>query len=605
LVTRVLPRARAALDHDVGTCSSAHGGARCATAGAGKKKGKKDASGDRRNGGEGCGDPVCPISGRVFLDLFDFGLAGPLPLRFVRSYSSRGSDREGQLGAGWSHELDWRLFEERKEVAVFDPTGREQRFAAPVAGESSVGGFGWRLEREGGSYRLRVDDCWWHFHRFGKTFHAIAKVDRHGNRIEIQRNERGAIVGLIDSAGRPLRFALDTQDRIVAIGVAEDARATSWVELARYSYDAFGDLVSFHDAEGHRWSYAYTNHLLVEHRAPTGLSYCYRYDGNDKAAYCLESWGEFIGSIDPALVEPLPIRPATGPDNRRVKGINYVRFTYSKGSQPYTEVENGLGGLARYFGDEANRVVQHVDFAAGVHTFSFDDTTGALLDQTDPTGASRVVERDEEGGVLGFRDTSGHQIVVFDDEDGCEVRLDETTGDASRAMRDRYGDICFAEHEDGSTETFEYDERGLVRAMVHRSGGQTVFHHDAQGNCVCVEHPDGGVEVREYDYLGRRTALVDTSGRRTEWRYDLRGEPQWKRHADGTEVHVEYDALRKPIAITECGRRTTFEYGGLGWLTALTGPDGARWQLRYDVEGHLVRVVVDRVDPRGIGEDRG
>ena len=32
-----------------------------------------DASGDQKNGGCAAGDPVCPITGRVVLELFDFG----------------------------------------------------------------------------------------------------------------------------------------------------------------------------------------------------------------------------------------------------------------------------------------------------------------------------------------------------------------------------------------------------------------------------------------------------------------------------------------------------------------------------------------------------
>src|SRR5262249_39828910 len=152
-----------------------------------------------------------------------------------------------------------------------------------------------------------------------------------------------------------------------------------------YAYDEEGNLASATDAEGYTARYYYKNHLLVQHCSVSGLSYFYRYDGNAPDAYCVETWGEYLGKIDPALAEPIPPPPESGPDRRKVKGINYERFTYAKRDR-YTEVENGLGGLRRYFGDEAGRVVKEVNAAGGVKESHFDPEHGTIVAQSQTEG---------------------------------------------------------------------------------------------------------------------------------------------------------------------------------------------------------------------------
>lgn len=566
----------------------------------GDGKGKAgDGSGDGKNGGEGCGDPICPITGRMFLDVLELAFAGPMPLRFTRSYNSRTSNVAGDLGYGWTHTFGWRLVRRRRGVEVFDDRGKVQRFDTPPSDGLPVqNALGWRLSRsrEGFELHLPKEQMRYHFApdpAEGGAHWLIAAEDRNKNRIHVERSDRGVLTGLVDSAGRSYRVTADAAGRVLSIAVAADAERSAWVEIVRYTYDEAGNLASVTDAEGCTNRFAYDGHLVIEHRLACGLSYCYRYDGRDHEARCLETWGEYIGAQDVALHEPIAVRPA-GKDKRWPKGINSRRFLYEPRTR-YSEVENGLGGVERFFGDEQGRVVKHVDAAGAVIEKMYDADHGGLVAESMPNGALRTGRFDGDGMPLGFVGPDGEGVRALADPDGTIFDVDERNGRISARRYDLRGNLVYREHADDTREVYEHDERGLLVIEVDRRGATTRYAYDAMGNMVRCEPHGGGEVLCEFDYLGRRTSYTDARGRRTEWRWNMRNEVVWKRHADGSEMRIVWDANSKPVTIEDAGRTWTYAYGGLGWLTEIKGPAGEATSYRYDVEGNLVWVK----NPRG------
>ncbi len=549
-----------------------------------------DASGDGKDGGTGCGDPVCPITGRVFVDYYDFGFAGPLPFQFIRSYNSRTSNKAADLGHGWSHTLGWRMHLRRTEVIVWDDKARMQRFAIPSPGEESRNGLAWALSLTPVPTLRLPEGQTMTFGPFDRE--GVARLatlsDRNGNAITAHRDGRGVLTGITDSAGRPYRVASDPSGRITSIAVATTPAADQWMEVGRYTYDDRGDLVSAIDAEGFDDRYAYAGHLVVEHRTPSGFSFFYVYDGADKDARCVESWGEYPGKPNPALYEPIPPRPE-GADTRKVKGTNWIRLTYQP-EQRYSEVENGLGGVDRYFGDEAGRIVKHVSASGGVIDRAFDPETGALAGTVDPADAATTMTSDADGNPTSHTTKAGVGTVLFQDAQGAVVSFDERTKSFVRERYDTRANLQSVELPDGTVESFANDERGLLTRMIRRDGSVVRYVHDPMGNCIRVDHADGTAEVSEYDYLGRRVVHVDRLGRRTQWAYDRRSEVVLKRMADGSETRAQHDANRKIVWMSEAGRVTKRVYAGIGWLVQQVEPSGATTEYRYDVEGNVVWV---------------
>ncbi len=549
------------------------------------------ASGDGRNGGTGCGDPVCPITGRVFVDVLDFAFGGPFPFRFVRSYSSRTSHRWGELGHGWSHTLGFRLRVMRRSFIVIDDHGLEQRFdGALEAGEEVKNPIGLALGVDPAGYYLKRPSL--PTVRFGPdvgdgTHLTAALVDRNGNTIAATRDPRGVLTGIVDSAGRQYHVRADQHGRLLEIAVALDPSLSAWMGVVRYEYDEAGNLSSATDAEGFSYRCAYAGHLLVEHRAPTGLSYCYRYDGGDHSAYCVETWGEYIGRTDPALEPPIAPRPQDK-DTRKVKGIHYARLHYDKATR-VTEVENGLGGVERYFGDAQARIVKHVTFAGAVFNKQYDPESGALVSYTDERGQRTMVTRDPAGGAAGVVSATTNTKKSLR-AGGSESEVDLASGGETLRHYDANGNELTTQHPDGTVEHREYDGRGLCTRYADRMGVVTFFDWDAMGNLVAIDRAGQKVEVSDYDYLGRRTSNVDEAGVRTEWTWDRRSDIVRKVHGDGSVIEIQRDGLRKPLRIVDGGRVTRYEYGGLGWVTRRERPDGTAIEMRYDVQGHVVLV---------------
>jgi RHS repeat-associated protein len=574
------------------------GGGSGSGSGKGGKGGKEGASGkdkgkDATGGGDGsggCGDPVCPITGKVFLEYLDFAFPAPNPLSWRRHYSSRASDRASDHGFGWSHSYGWWIEEQRRHVCVFDEKAREQMFPRPTDnGPSESGGFGWLLRKNRTGYELALPDGrMLEFERFSapRVYRLVGVVDNNGNRIRFERDEAGKLTGLVDSAGRPYRVRVDAVGRLAEIAVATEATHSQWMMVARYTYDEAGDLVAFQDAEGFVWRYFYKNHLLVEHQTPNGLSYFWVYDGETPKAYCIETWGEYRGRTDAALEHPIPPAPTNGPDLRKVKGINYVRFEYQKEAH-YTEAENGLGGLTRYFGDSFGRIVKQVNPDGGVTVRSYDEAHGGLAEEIRPDESTLKGLFDEEGRPIGYVGPDGSMARTDTFGAFDEIYTNDGTGSSYHRRYDRRGNVVYVAHRDGTHEEYDVDERGLVTRIVDRTGETRHYEHDQAGNLVRMRFPDGGVETFEYDYLGRRIAHEDYQRRRTEWRYDRRNEIVGKRHPDGTEIHVTRDAERMPVTAYEGGRTYRFEYGGIKWLTRIVNSSGAVTEYRYDVEGNL------------------
>jgi RHS repeat-associated protein len=566
------------------------------------------ASGDDKNGGCAEGDPICPITGRMFLKIYDFGFSGPMPLRFLRNYSSRSSNVAGEFGFGWSHAYGWRVRVRRQCLEVYDEDARRQVFdSIPAPGETVENKLGWVLSRQGEGYSLRVPREGL-IYRFGATtgdgWHHLASVsDRNGNTVVVERDPAGVLVQIIDSAGRPIRFVTDPKGRILLASVPTEPTQQRWMELARYTYDDEGNLATATDAEGYIAHYTYDRHLMVEHRSVSGLSYFYRYDGRTADAWCVESWGEFLGKADPALAVPIPPRPASGPDRRKVKGIHHVRLTYMK-KQRYTEVQDPLGGVTRYFGDELGRAVKIVDPAGGVTERIFDPKTGGLVSESDTTAEPRRIAADASGDAGGYLGGDGDGVTTFHDDDGTEVTYYDDNDAIVRRRYDSRGNLEFLAHPDGTSEEWVYDERGLLVRWINRQGGVTTYVHDAMGCCTQVRYPDGAVEDQEYDYLGRRVVFWDEATRKTEFVWDRRSECVLKRYPDGTEARAVYDANRKIVELEECGRISRIEYGGIGWPTRVERPGGDVTEYRYDTLGNLVSVKNGRGQVFKLERDR-
>ncbi|WP_437538621.1 RHS repeat-associated core domain-containing protein [Sorangium sp. So ce726] len=538
-----------------------------------------------RGGGTSAGDPVDPVTGRVYTaKVVDLALPGPIPLFIERSYSSETRDVDLGLGFGWSHSLAWTIEERRRTLRVLEPNAAPTTAAVPEPGRPVALPCG-RLTRHEAGYTLEVGGLLVVLSDRRESAWLLSRiVDRYGNEVRLTY-EGNHLSHVIDSAGRVVRVRRHADGRIAAFEVKNASAQGRWTSFRTYRYGERGDLVAAIDAAGHEHRYEYDEeHRLIRRREPRGLVAQFRYDDQGR---CVETWCERPGND--ALDREVPDTLDDG--ETKAKGFCHVKiedhgvFTEVITSRSKRRIEgNPL--------DKADKVV----WQGGVHAYRF-DTAGNVLEYRDALGHAWRCERDAIGRLRVVVDPMGARTAYAYDEGGGIAEVRDALGGFARYERNAQGDVTEVSDELGLVAAFRYDARGLLVEATLPNGGVTRMDYDALGNRVAVTEPDGSTRRIRYDFLGRVTSFVDERGLETVYVYDACGRLASVRRPSGATERYDHDADGRLSRIVDAdGRVTTLRWGGIGVVTEVVRPDGSSVRYFHDREQDLVRVVNEAGD---------
>ena len=237
------------------------------------------------------GDPVDVASGRVFTTpIVDLHVAGPLPLRIARLYSSACRRRNVGMGFGWSHSLAWEIEERRTALVVHHANGTRIVVAKLEVGQQVLGPKGLLIRRTPDGFYLDADDG---VHRLLQQLpgdesgsYRLTRIhDANNNALTLGYDSTGNLTTVSDSVGRQARFCWsDGAIQRLEMFLPTEQR---WACFARYTVDVRGDLVLAEDSEGSRSRFVYDEaHRLTEHERPSGLVFHYVYDAQNR---CVET----------------------------------------------------------------------------------------------------------------------------------------------------------------------------------------------------------------------------------------------------------------------------------------------------------------------------
>ncbi|WP_437765819.1 RHS repeat-associated core domain-containing protein [Sorangium sp. So ce281] len=535
---------------------------------------------------ESASDPVDVVTGRVFTPpVTDLRLPGPIPLEFTRSYSSRAAARDFGLGWGWGHSWGWTIEVRRRSIVVWTEEGISVDFEQPLAvGEETIGPWGYLLRRTASGFVLDIGDG------LDRVFASAGPEERrlrlssiedgNGNRIELTYHD-GALVRVVDSAGRVLRVTPDAGGRIAAIEVLTSPTHDRSLRIASYTHGDDGDLVRVTDAEGHASRYTYDGgHLLVSSTDRVGLTSHYAYDSQRR---CVEVWLDHAGKADPCLAEGLPPRLRDG--TTVAKGIYHCKLVYGSGG--YSEVIDSTT-IRRFFGNPMGTLDRSVD-GRGVVTRTYDEH-GHLLSRTDGLGATTTFERDERGRVLAITDPLGRVTRIERDARGNPVRITDRRGDTVELDRDGRGNVVVHRDGAGAATLYRRDGRGQVVEVASPGGGSWRIERDVHGNQVGAIAPDGARWTWRYDALGRMVARTDPMGRTVRHEYSPLGNLLATQAPEGVTRYA-YDAEGYLVRVEDpAGNVRELAWGGYRQLCAAKDQNGNIVRLAYDRDGELVEV---------------
>jgi RHS repeat-associated protein len=541
-------------------------------------------------GGTAAGDPVDPITGRVYtVAITDLALPGAMPFVIQRAYSTAVKDDDFGLGFGWMHSLAWTIIETRRgAVRVLDPLGAPTLATTPKIGETLSLPCG-RLHQDEAGYVLDTGDgllrVFLRVHATGGRYRLSRVADRNGNAITLFYGAAG-LETIQDSVGRIVRVRRHSHGRIAAFEVKNASDQGRWTAFRYYEYDDRGHLVASLDAAGRSESFMYDeDHRLLSRTSAAGLRAQFRYD---QAGRCVETWCDRTAG-ESGLDASVPLRLADGVTKAR--GFLHVRIAYYS---DFSEVITSRS-VRRIDGNRFGKA-EKIVWAGGVHTQGFDDV-GRLVGYCDATGAGRSWERDAAGRLTREIGPLGETTEYTYDERGFLAELRDPAGGLVRYHRDERGNLLSFDDNVGQVATFKYDERGLLIEGTMPNGGITKMTYDGLANRTLVVEPDGSSREIRYDFLGRVLSFTDERGFETRYGYDADGRVQTVRAPSGATSRYDYDADGDLVRITNPdGRSTVLVRGGYHVVTAVVRPDGTRVAYHYDREQDLTRIVNEAGD---------
>ncbi|MGD8848664.1 MAG: RHS repeat-associated core domain-containing protein [Anaerolineales bacterium] len=545
--------------------------------------------------------PINTRTGGQSFEATDFSFptaAGPLT--FDRWYASPTVEEYTKLlGYGWTHSLDSRL------IFPDDPLGEpgvvqlklhsSNRLDFIEIGEGqyqAYPGVCGSLERlEDGSY-LFTDNAQ-NAYAFDSQGHIHSLTDPQGNLFLYNYTSEGLLYRVSDASGdRFLQFSYDLGGRIEQI---EDHTGRT----VSYAYDEAGDLVAVTDVLDQVWTYVYDDaHRMVEAIDPGEVTI-------ERTVYDAE--GRAVEQYD-------------GEGNR------VVALTYNPDGTTTITDANGNTRLDEY--DERGALVDQTDPLGASMTKSYDQNFRPT-ELTDPAGNATVMNWSETGAnLLGVEDALGNQISLSYDE------LNNLTGIVDAQGQQtvfNYQDILLTSTTDalGNTTTYTYTPEGYLASVTDALGNTTSYTYDVYGQRTSMTDAVGSTWTYTYDDLGRLIESADPLGRVTRNEYDALGrlvktirnydplreqneENQYNITSEyiydsccnvssvfdtyGQVYRYSYDLSDRIVLITDpMGQSTSFEYDEVGNLIGTVDPLGRTAILEYDEFNRLIRTV----DPMG------
>ena len=532
-------------------------------------------------------------SGAISLHRQDLNLPGLGPdLSFSRSYSNRSSST-GDMGQGWSHNLDIVLtrsgvgrYETPGHVPewLIDNTGRFFNGTVESSSEPSrinisnggaflkVGaqwvpqrGYHGSLTEVAGGFEYRSKDGT--FYQFanmpGTTLHVNTIQDRNGNVLTYNYETiadtssgrlRDRVTQIVDASGRSLDFTYSLESygsRLTQVSGPDNISLD-------FSYDTNGNLskVERGDAPDYNETYAYEDDL---HDASWNLS-SVTDANNHTTTYDYYNTGDIATSDQLRFFIP---------------GYNEVDLvksvTYADGGAPAFNYEVNTASV-----DERNR--RQVTDARGNTTSYFLSSVGNPKRIEEPLGKNTLMSWSLDEGLA----------------DNVMTSRTDAEGRLWRYEYDTNGNVTLETDPDNNTTTSNWNQFSQLLTRTDRNGHTITNTYDAKGNLLMAQDAELNVTIHTYNDLGLRETTTSPRGdeHRTVYTYDTYGFLETEQKAEGSLSQFEYDIRGRLINKTDPNDNTTaFTYDSLDRLTQRTDPDAVSMTYDYDNKGNKTQEV--------------
>ncbi|MFD9476779.1 putative T7SS-secreted protein [Streptomyces nojiriensis] len=578
-------------------------------------------------------DPVDLATGVMYLPQRDVVLPGVLPLVFRRRVAS--DYRAGRwFGPSWSSTADQRLEIDSEGVVFVCDDGLLLAYPHPAPGVPVMPSHGprWPLDRAGDDYSISDPETGrlWHFTVSSRDLAPLAQIDdRHGNWITFEYDTEGSPTGIVHSAGYRLRLTTSA-GRITALHLAGAAPDGSDQEIRRFGYDG-GNLTEVINSSGKPLRFAYDERARVTSWTDTnGSRYDYVYDDLDRCVAEGGAEGHVALRIDYGVTDATTgLRTTT---TTLANGAVH-RYLINDAHQVVAETDP-LGGVTQFERDRYNRLLARTNPLGRTSRFRYDEngrlasalrpdgheTTVQYDDQglpvkvvhpdltttvqgydergnrtavTGPTGVTTHYTYNEKGHITGVTDALGRTTHIRTDAAGLSIEVTDPTGATTHVERDVFGRPVSLVDPLGATTRFRWTPEGKLARRTGPDGTEESWTYDGEGNCLTHTDAVGGVTRFTYTHFDLLATRTGPDGVRYEFHHDAELRLTQVVNPSGQSWDYGYDAVGRLISETDFDDRTlTYTHDAAGGLASRT--DAAGRTIRYERD-ELGRVVAKDV----------
>ncbi len=458
----------------------------------------------------GLPDPVDSGSGQFFETESEIELGGPMNLGFRRYYSSQLSNGKvtSALGTNWMTNFD--------QTAVISGTNAQVlMFGGTIVSFTNSGGqwqlvaptsVAYQFVQTGANYQF-LNPQTNRIYTFTAAGALTTITDRNGNTITVTRSSAGP-TQVSDGLGRTLTFTY-----------------------------ANNQLAQVTDQAGRSVSFTYSGGLLASVTDIYKQITTYSYSTSGTAVALMQHKQLPLGNIPTSQTFDGQGRVLT---QRIVPGNDGNAYTskISYDGNGGTTITDGLGN-----------VTKHVN-----------DTTGDILQLSDPLGGTAIVTYDSSNRRTSVTDKLGNKTsYTYDPRSGLLSSITDALGNTTS--------LTYISQTQGGF-TFYY-----LSTVAYPDGTSMSATYDSNGNLLTATGPKGTIAKYAYDTNGRLVSITGVNQQTSTVTWN----------ADGT-VASETDAL---------GNKRTFSYDNTKRVVSAVDPNGATTGYVWDKSsnGPMVAIV--------------
>jgi RHS repeat-associated protein len=505
-----------------------------------------------------------------------------LPLVFTRSFLQPLSGRYtlGPLGRGWTHQ--WNIYlttDSNSNVLIYASGG--YRFFRHQQNGSYAGTKGdyATLTFDQGIYSLEEPDgTVLAFRTDGRLDYLM---DTNGNRItavytgynlttlqhsngshiQLEYNNQGRIIRVIDSVGRITDYGYDTAGEHLVSVTGPDG-ITTYIYNGETSGPKAHVLSSI--------TYAGGTHEYFEYDERGRLRSTYRDGGEERTTYAYDTAGGVY------------ITDANGA----------TTIILNNDSIQPGQIHNALGQSVRFGYDSFDNLTSLVSPTGTTHTYRYDDR-GNLVGQLDPLGnLTDFAYKDIYNRLGSVRDARSNSINYDYDDYGNLTAIAYPDGKAERYEYDSLGNVVKWTNRRGHPITYAYNNNGQLTQKNYPDGSHIDFAYDSRGNMVSAINSHGTTTM-QYDDADRLTKITYPSGRFLEFMYDTAGRRSRMTDQDGFITNYSYDQAGRLKQLTNGNNENivTYSYDVVGRLVRENKGNGTYNTYQYDAAGRLLHMI--------------